>query len=68
MLSSGVRTTRVRVLALNHLDAAGGDILAFTVFPKAIWRQIWLNNPVRHEASLDRGEVGDLPHWVVAAA
>ena len=28
-----------------HLDAAQADILAFTVFPKAIWRQIWSNNP-----------------------
>jgi putative transposase len=28
-----------------HLDAARTDILAFTAFPKAIWRQIWSNNP-----------------------
>jgi putative transposase len=28
-----------------HLDAARDDILAFTSFPKAIWRQIWSNNP-----------------------
>jgi transposase-like protein len=28
-----------------HLDAARADILAFTAFPKAIWRQIWSNNP-----------------------
>jgi transposase-like protein len=28
-----------------HLDAARLDILAFTAFPKAIWRQIWSNNP-----------------------
>src|SRR6201992_4351050 len=28
----------------GHLDAARGDILAFTAFPKAIWRQIWSNN------------------------
>jgi putative transposase len=28
-----------------HLDGARGDILAFTSFPKAIWRQIWSNNP-----------------------
>src|SRR4030095_5494582 len=34
----------------QHLDAARADILAFTGFPKAIWRQIWSNNPVRHEA------------------
>ena len=29
----------------GHLDAARADILAFTAFPKAIWRQIWSNNP-----------------------
>jgi putative transposase len=29
----------------DHLDAARSDILAFTAFPKAIWRQIWSNNP-----------------------
>ena len=28
-----------------HLDAARADILAFTSFPKAIWRQIWPSNP-----------------------
>jgi putative transposase len=28
-----------------HLDAARAEILAFTGFPKAIWRQIWSNNP-----------------------
>ncbi len=28
-----------------HLDAARADILAFTAFPKTIWRQIWSNNP-----------------------
>src|SRR5215210_2412354 len=28
-----------------HLDAARTDILAFTSFPKAAWRQIWSNNP-----------------------
>ena len=28
-----------------HLDAARADLLAFTTFPKAIWRQIWSNNP-----------------------
>jgi transposase-like protein len=28
-----------------HLENARDDILAFTVFPKAIWRQIWSNNP-----------------------
>jgi transposase-like protein len=29
----------------GHLDAARGDILAFTAFPKAIWRQTWSSNP-----------------------
>jgi len=28
-----------------HLDAARADILAFTASSKAIWRQIWSNNP-----------------------
>jgi putative transposase len=28
-----------------HLEAARADILAFTGFPKEIWRQIWSNNP-----------------------
>jgi transposase-like protein len=28
-----------------HLDAARADVLAFTTFPKEIWRQIWSNNP-----------------------
>ena len=29
-----------------HLDAARDDVLAFTGFPKEIWRQIWSNNPL----------------------
>lgn len=29
----------------DHLDAARTDLLAFTAFPKQIWRQIWSNNP-----------------------
>jgi putative transposase len=28
-----------------HLDTARVDILAFTAFPKEVWRQIWSNNP-----------------------
>jgi putative transposase len=27
------------------LDAAREEILAFTAFPKCLWRQIWSNNP-----------------------
>jgi putative transposase len=29
----------------DHLEGARADILAFTAFPKEIWRQIWSNNP-----------------------
>jgi transposase-like protein len=29
----------------EHLEHARPDILAFTAFPKEIWRQIWSNNP-----------------------
>ena len=29
----------------EHLEGARLDILAFTAFPKEIWRQIWSNNP-----------------------
>jgi transposase-like protein len=31
--------------AAAHLDEARGDLLAFTGFPREIWRQIWSNNP-----------------------
>jgi transposase-like protein len=29
----------------EHLDGARAEILAFTAFPKELWRQIWSNNP-----------------------
>ncbi len=29
----------------DYLDEARADILAFTAFPKEVWRQIWSNNP-----------------------
>jgi transposase-like protein len=29
----------------EHLDTARADVLAFTAFPKELWRQIWSNNP-----------------------
>jgi putative transposase len=29
----------------GHLETARADVLAFTAFPKEIWRQIWSNNP-----------------------
>ena len=31
--------------ASAHLDEARDDILAFTAFPREVWRQIWSNNP-----------------------
>jgi len=31
--------------AAQHLDAARADLLAFTAFPRELWRQIWSNNP-----------------------
>jgi putative transposase len=31
--------------AAEHLDDARDDILAFTAFPREIWRQIWSDNP-----------------------
>jgi transposase-like protein len=30
---------------VDHLETARADVLAFTGFPKEIWRQIWSNNP-----------------------
>jgi transposase-like protein len=29
----------------EHLEQARPDGLAFTAFPKEVWRQIWSNNP-----------------------
>ncbi|MFP5371438.1 MAG: IS256 family transposase [Actinomycetes bacterium] len=29
----------------EHLEVARADVLAFTAFPKEVWRQIWSNNP-----------------------
>jgi putative transposase len=29
----------------EHLETARADILAFTAYPKEIWKQIWSNNP-----------------------
>jgi transposase-like protein len=31
--------------AARHLDAAREDLLAFTAFPREVWKQIWSNNP-----------------------
>jgi transposase-like protein len=32
--------------AAEHLDQARDDILAFAAFPRAVWRQVWSNNPL----------------------
>jgi transposase-like protein len=32
--------------AAEVLEDAAPDLLAFTSFPKAVWRQIWSNNPI----------------------
>ena len=29
----------------DHLDNARADLLAFTAFPREVWRQVWSNNP-----------------------
>jgi putative transposase len=37
-------TARLPAVA-EHLDAARADVLAFTAFPKELWRQVWPDNP-----------------------
>ena len=29
----------------EHLETVRPDVLAFTAFPRDLWRQIWSNNP-----------------------
>src|SRR3712207_7828605 len=38
-------TTLFRSKVAEHLETARADVLAFTAFPKEVWRQIWSNNP-----------------------
>jgi putative transposase len=42
-----------------HLDAGRADVLAFTSFPKELWRQIWSNN--RRNGSTGRSAAA--PTW-----
>ena len=35
--------------AAEMLDEAADELLAFTAFPKAVWKQIWSNNPLERQ-------------------
>jgi len=37
---------KAKIRPLYSLDEAAEEILAFTGFPDAIWKQIWSNNPL----------------------
>ena len=50
----------------DHLEEARADLLAFTAFPKQIWRQIWSNNP--QVIWSPRDGVFDVRHGVLRSA
>ena len=44
----------------HHLNATRADVLAFTAFPKQIWRQTWSNSSPRN-ASTKRADAAPRP-------
>ena len=45
MFESSAHCRRQLPRVADHLDAARPDLLAFNLFPKQIWKQIWSDNP-----------------------